>query len=738
LISREVQQQGRLMARVARVPEWDRVREAAEPRAATVDPLKYYAFLSYSHADAATADWLHDALEKFRTPSALAGRLTENGIIPRRLTPIFRDRHELPASDNLADGIREALDASRFLIVLCSPAAAASRWVNAEIDMFKRHRPDGCVLAAIVSGEPFASDMPGREAEECFPPALRQRYDRRGRPTSRHAEPLAADLRGERDGKRLGFLKLIAGMLGVGLDELVQRETLRRQRRLAMVAAASLAGMAVTTTLAITAIDARDAARDQRKEAEGLVGFMLGDLRSKLEPLGRLDVLDSVGARALAYYQKQDKSHLSDDSLAQRSKALTLMGEIANTRGNLDTALRLYREALAGTAEALKRSPDNPQRLFDHAQNVFWVGYIAWQRGHLDRAEAAFREYKRLAARMIALEPGKPEWRLERKYADTNLGAVLMEQHRYPEAAAAFQQSLATVEALAASDPANQDYNKGLLESLAWLADARAGEGRIEDALAQRERQIALVEQLIASNPGDAEYTRKAMTAHRAMSKLLLARGEVAPALQQARRAAENADALIRTEPGNTEWLEFAAGAHLDLGAWLRIAGDPASAATAIRAGCDIGSRLIAKDRSVRTWNEDLRLACLTERARLALTQSAPDEALALARQAHAVAMTSRGATPIDAALAQASAFQLEGDALAALGRRQEAHDAWLGAAAAWPKSVALPPWDLAQQAALMRKAGDLRGAQQIESRLDGMGYRRPDYLRNHATYGQG
>ena len=78
------------MPRVARLPEWDRVHsDEAGPRAANVHPLKYYAFLSYSHADEATADWLHGALERFRTPRALAGRLTDNGVIPRRLTPDF-------------------------------------------------------------------------------------------------------------------------------------------------------------------------------------------------------------------------------------------------------------------------------------------------------------------------------------------------------------------------------------------------------------------------------------------------------------------------------------------------------------------------------------------------------------------------------------------------------------------------------------------------------------------------
>ena len=187
--------------------------------------------------------------------------------IPARLMPIFRDRHELAASADLGRDIRDALAGSRFLIVLCSPAAAASRWTGAEIDAFKKMRPDGCVLAAIIDGEPFASEMPGREAEECFPPALRHAYDKRGRPTKKRAEPIAADLRDSGDGRRLGFLKIVAGMLGVGLDELVQREAVRRQKRLRLIAGASLAGMLVTSTLSVVAL--RGARRGARPAPRG-------------------------------------------------------------------------------------------------------------------------------------------------------------------------------------------------------------------------------------------------------------------------------------------------------------------------------------------------------------------------------------------------------------------------------------------------------------------------------------
>ena len=260
-----------------------------------------------------------------------------------------------------------ALAASQFLIVLCSPdAAQVALDQRRDRSLQARLGPTAACSPPSSRGEPFASDIPGREDEECFPPALRTNIDRRGRPTGKRAEPLAADLRDDGDGRRLGFLKLVAGMLGVGLDDLVQRDTTRRHRRLAWLAGGSLAGMAVTSTLAVTAIQARDAARDQRREAEGLVAFMLGDLKDKLEPIGRLDALDGVGARVLAYYSKQDASEP-----VRRRLAAALAGAQPDWRKSpicaaiSTTAERLYREAMAGTGggdPARSRRPAAPVR----------------------------------------------------------------------------------------------------------------------------------------------------------------------------------------------------------------------------------------------------------------------------------------------------------------------------------------------------------------------------------------
>jgi eukaryotic-like serine/threonine-protein kinase len=86
------------------------------------------------------------------------------------------------------------------------------------------------ILCLNVDGEPHASDLPGREEEECFPPALRFRVGPDGNLSDARTEPIAADAREGRDGKRRAKLKLIAGLLGVGFDLLRRREQQRFNR----------------------------------------------------------------------------------------------------------------------------------------------------------------------------------------------------------------------------------------------------------------------------------------------------------------------------------------------------------------------------------------------------------------------------------------------------------------------------------------------------------------------------
>ncbi|MGI4876806.1 MAG: tetratricopeptide repeat protein [Janthinobacterium lividum] len=233
-----------------------------------VTASRYRAFISYSHRDKAVAAWLHRTLESYRIPAKLVGRETRAGLVPRRLTPIFRDRDELPASGDLGGEIAAALGGAMFLVVICSPAAAASRWVDQEILSFKRTHGEDRVFALIAAGEPYASAVPATVADECFPRCLRFKLGPDGTISDSPAEPIAADLRPAADGRRLAKLKLVAGLTGLQLDDLVRRETQRRMRRLAAITTAAVIGMILAGALALYAEARRVEANQQRRIAE--------------------------------------------------------------------------------------------------------------------------------------------------------------------------------------------------------------------------------------------------------------------------------------------------------------------------------------------------------------------------------------------------------------------------------------------------------------------------------------
>ena len=100
-------------------------------------PIKYQAFISYSSKDSKPAKWLHRKLEGYKIPIDLQGQENRRGeILGKDIRPVFRDRDELPSSNNLGEKIEEALDNSQHLVVLCSTNSANSEWVNQEIEYF--------------------------------------------------------------------------------------------------------------------------------------------------------------------------------------------------------------------------------------------------------------------------------------------------------------------------------------------------------------------------------------------------------------------------------------------------------------------------------------------------------------------------------------------------------------------------------------------------------------------------
>lgn len=672
---------------------------------------RYRAFISYSWSDAKWGNWLHHRLETYRTPAALVGKDGALGKVPARLNPIFKDREEEAAGASIGDAVEKALLASEFLIVVCSPNSAQSRWVDREIAFFKAHRDPDKVLALIVDGEPGSADA------ECFPIALTHGVNSDLTIGDSLADaPLAADARITGDGKRRAILKLAAAMLGVGLGELVNRDERRRTTRTRIVVSASLALATVMSGLAWVAVQARMEAEFQRNEADGLVEFMLTDLRDRLEPVGRLDALDVVGTRALDYYAKQKLGDLDKDSLGRRARALLLVGEISNIRGDSDDALRAFRQAAATTQEQLARDPDNQQRLFDHAQSVFWVGYIAYNRGELKAAEAQYREYKRLADRLIALDPENPKWQMEGSYAETNLGVMYIEQGRYAEAEQAFARGLKRIETVARAEPYDAGRQVEIGTNINWLGMANKGLGKEQQALTLHQREIAVYEEVLRRDGADAMAKNRLSIALQFAGDQQLQLGQLDEAIQSYERAiALNAE-MRRLEPANTDWQHSEVGGRLDLTQILAYAGRTAESRAMLDSAAALLGRMIAKDPKNSVWSGYLHSRELSTRSRFALAAGDTAHAAALIKKALGLDLEDKDRIAV---------LLLAGDIDARLKRTDSARSHWTTALKILPEygGADLDRFQLSKRLGLAEQAAA------ISERLDRRGFRHPAYL---------
>ena len=612
------------------------------------DPLKYWAFISYSHRDRRWAEWLLRRLEGYRLPQALVGRQTRDGPLPRRLFPVFRDRDELASSSELGVEVERALRASRYLVVICSPHSARSHWVNEEIRYFKSLGREDRVRCFIVDGEPLRGD-----ARECFASALLQRLD--GTPS----EPIAADARAQGDGRERARLKLIAGLVGVGYDELRRRDLLARNRRLALLAGVATITSVVTVSLAVAAYFARAAAEHSRQQAEDLIGFMLGDLRARLEPVGRLDVLDAVGEKAMQYFASESAGTSGDATLAARARALRQIGEIRVQQGRLADAAPSFAAALSLAQDLARRAPQDPQALFERGQAEYWSGYAAWLQNDFTTAQTQFRAYRDSAQRLLELQPERPQWLQELAYGESNLGTLAEARGELDTALGHFQAAQAIAATLAQRFPDSSSYQTDYATSLSWLAAVQEQRGQhvaaqallleqgavlrslmlqqpkdqtlryqylqplllllslqtrsgdLQGYAARSDEALQLATALVAHDPANLDWRAALQQAHEWRALGYELRQQWPQALQEARLSLEQADAIQQSDPGQTLWLRQQLRAVNQLAELQLQLGEPAQAARTLAARADSARAFkpaAVADLEVRVDHQLLRL----------------------------------------------------------------------------------------------------------------------------------
>ena len=594
----------------------------------TAASFRYRAFIAYSHHNQGWARWLHRALETYRVPRRLVGKMTESGVIPTRLLPIFRDREELPSATNLSRKINEALEQSASLIVICSPDAAASRWVNEEVRAFKGLGRADRIFCLIVAGEPNASHVGGREAEECFPPDL---LPAAGIDT----EPIAADVRHGMDGKSNAKLKLIAGLLGVGFDTLRQREHQRRIRRLTGVAIASMAVMVVTIALGVSAFVARNAAERRQKQAESLIDFMLGDLNDKLTKVQRLDLLEAVDDKAMAYFKSQPSGDSTGEAPTLHARALRKIGSVRLDQGHLQAAMESFQAASRIAAALADAVPADVPRQVAYAEILGFIGVTHWRQGKLDEAQKAFEKAQEVLQRVRPQAPSAGDWQVLFQLATVynNIGHVLEVRGQLDAAAQQYRQMLGVTQQLLAVNPNNEQGSVLMGTTHNNLGKLALMSGDLAAAIAEYRADDAIESALSQAQPSDNDQRENMLTVRAILGRTLALAGEVEIGMLDLEQAIAAATQLAALDPRNSNLQEDVGLYTGQLSRLQRLSGDLVRATALAGQSITVFSSLTQQDPANTDWQREYAEARIEEAALAQAAGNAAD-ARAEARKA--------------------------------------------------------------------------------------------------------
>ncbi|WP_417449996.1 TIR domain-containing protein [Kordiimonas sp.] len=658
---------------------------------------KYKAFISYSHRDDQWSSWLLKALESYRIPSHIR-QSHPDAPLPRRLGRFFRDRDELPASGHMTDHIFEAIATSEYLIVVCSPDGAQSKLVNREIAEFKRLHGDDKIFCVIVDGIPFA-DSP---VNECFPEALRHKFTTEGQQAGFSAVGLAADARESGDGKRHAVLKLIAGMLGIGLNDLVRRENHRRQQRVTAFAIAASVGMAAMGALALDAFHARNQAQDalnlakaksleaerNTREIEELTVFIMTSVYDELITAGSLRVLERTSKKFIERLNHLGVENMSLHQLAQIIPAYLRLGQALERKGESSRAREYFDTALVWAKDLFQRYPNDSTAIMRYQTALFFSGYLSRRQGDYAAAERDFTERLRLnrvgyettpSTEYLANHIRKTRWAEELADSEANLCYLQYIPLGKPqEALENCFNSVARRRWVVENHPDVKEHWVNLASSYLHLANTYMVLGRNVDAKEAYLHRYMIYADILEREPRNFRIIRRAAMTQQRLAMVEAKQKNLDKALSLLEEARKSFNTLTEQDPLNVMWLADSADVYRDYASVLIAAGDMERAANILATANGQIMEAISSDMS-RTDRRLIAHRTRLLKAQLANKQGDTDSALKLLREATAHFEgedTSYLRAP--GALEHASELYLfKGNMLIKTGDEAGAHDAW-------------------------------------------------------------
>jgi len=298
-----------------------------------------------------------------------------------------------------------------------------------------------------------------------------------------------------------------------------------KQRRRAVAAAVAASAALILLALSVVEIYREKVAATQAKQSEtaangardasdDLISAMLFRLRGRLEPIGRLDLLDEVGDRANEYLDQLPMHEMTDSRFRMRSVTLGIKGDVLRAQGKLPEALAAYQQGLAIAKRLADQDPSNAGWQRDLATAYDRMGDVLRTQGRLPEGLAAYQQGLAITKRLADQDPSNAGWQRDLSLSYNRTGQAFRTQGKLPEALAAYQEGLAIAKRLADQDPSNADWQRDLSVAYDKVADILVAQGNLPEALTAYQQGLAIAKRLADQDPSNAGWQRDLIVAY--------------------------------------------------------------------------------------------------------------------------------------------------------------------------------------------------------------------------------
>ncbi len=349
----------------------------------------------------------------------------------------------------------------------------------------------------------------------------------------------------------------------------------------------------------------RRAAEQSRGDAEDLMDFMMVELRDKLEPLGRLALLEPMVKKAMAYYAARGDG-VSEADLGKRGQAHLNIGDVLRAEGDLTAALAEYRAALALRERLAVANPTVGQRQRELQIVLDKIGDILLAQQDQKGAVEVYTRSLGLAEQLAAADPSANN-RRDVSVSNNKLGDVMLANGDRAGALARYQAALAIREQLARETPALA-AQRDLSTSYDRIGEVHVERGELDDAVELYRKSLAIAER-VAKDDNSAAHQRDLAMSHAQVGDVLVEKADLVGAMTSYRAALAIRQALVDGDPANLEWQRDLALSYDSLGDIMMIQHNTIGALGVYGASLALSRTLALRDPSNARWQRDLAYA---------------------------------------------------------------------------------------------------------------------------------